>query len=266
MGHFRLLLFVPVAALTVFSSVAWADPVPPPPASCPSGHDPRTDHGGPFCAPPLPSKCPPNYEPKVVRNRAYCDPPPAKPCPPGSYWTSTTPNNGYCRGGKPCGSYPCGWQGYTCRDVALCVKKVHWYRNKHYEVVASTCKKDGDCQGEFKCVKAKRCDSDQKRAAAPAGASATPSVQPSSSVTVAPTATPTPTPKPTLPASSSTSSATSAPESQGRQPPPATKPNGCAGCSLRSKYSPVAPWSSLLLFLLVLRWGAGRRSPGRSSD
>ena len=157
------LIFKPLWALALLLALpappVQADVVMPPPKSCPPRYRPSTGHGGPYCAPPLP-KCKKGFRPRVIRAHAYCEPPPARPCPVGSFWTSNSATDTYCKGGRRCDGYPCYGKGYTCRETSLCVREVRQWRGRVMERVLGPCKTDADCKGAVgvKCVQAKRCD------------------------------------------------------------------------------------------------------------
>jgi hypothetical protein len=49
----------------LFSSIAFADAVPPPPRNCPPGQVGITSHGGPRCVPAAPKSCPAGWRPQI---------------------------------------------------------------------------------------------------------------------------------------------------------------------------------------------------------
>jgi len=159
-------LFLFVA--TLLPALAAADAIGPPPAECPEGFTPQSDHSGEYCQPPLRTDCPPDHIPKVRRTNAYCEPPPDEPCPVGSYWRSRSATDTWCQGSSRCDERSCGTNA-TCEESSLCVTAgTDWrggfdWRN---EIVSGTCETDADCSGEReRCVTAQRCDPNVKRGA-----------------------------------------------------------------------------------------------------
>ena len=141
-------------ALGLGAGQARADVVEPPPAHCPPGHVPRTGHEGPYCQPPLPRHCPPGYQPRVLRKEQYCEPPPLRPCPPGSYWTSSGPDNAYCRAGPSCDH--CS-SGQVCIDASLCVRVLGSWPARSVELVSGICHSESDCPEGEHCLRSRRC-------------------------------------------------------------------------------------------------------------
>jgi hypothetical protein len=126
------------AALLLYSTVAFADVVPPPP-KCPAGHRGVTGHRGPYCEPP----------------------PPKGGCPAGSFWTSTSPTDAWCNGtyryceGKEEAKDP------HCKKTALCVEQLERIcgfrtacEGQKYieERVHGSCGDGGRCAAPSKCV------------------------------------------------------------------------------------------------------------------
>ena len=240
--------------LLAFPASVLADVVRPPPRNCPKGYRPGTSHSGPYCAPP-PPRCKKGHKPRVIRARAYCEPPPAKPCPAGSFWTSSSKTQTYCRGGNPCANYPCYQKDWTCRETSLCVHVVRMFRAGYYEVAYGTCKTDADCKGykdpggeEIKCVTVKRCDPNKKRGAKPGAKPEPPAKKPEppakKSEPPAKKSEP-PAKKPEPPAKKTK------PDQKTGTPPSVTKSGGCAGCALTSAPAPRG-WPLILLLMLAL--------------
>lgn len=152
---------------TVLPALAVADAIGPPPATCPPGYTPQSDHGGEYCQPPLPTDCPPDHVPRVRRENAYCEPPPDEPCPVGSFWRSRSATNTWCQGATRCHDRSCG-PSSTCRESSLCVTagSDRWGYDWGNEIVSGVCETDADCAGEYeRCVRAQRCDPNEKRGA-----------------------------------------------------------------------------------------------------
>jgi hypothetical protein len=139
----------------LWSQVALADAVPPPPQNCPKGYTGHTDHGGPYCQPP-PPKCKPGETPRALKQSWYCEPPPPKGgCPAGSAWRSTSRENAWCDGQR------CDQKSHEgCSDRPLCVQEIirkcgfRWGCETYLEErVFSVCGAGGKCAAGQKCVK-----------------------------------------------------------------------------------------------------------------
>lgn len=267
MNNRRWLLSLAICALTALAPVmVLADIVFPAPKTfgCPRGHRIESDHSGPYCVPPLPTckkghtprvrrtfayceppppRCPEGHRPRVIQSDAYCEPPPAKPCPTGSFWTSSSRTETFCRGGVHCTpSYPCHPRGTTCRESSLCIHHVSSSRRSYYERVHGPCKTDADCKVhekpylQVRCVKSRRCDPDKKH------------VAPASKIE--PPARPVPVTKKKAPEKKTEPDNRTAPATA--TPRPGVKSGGCAGCATGFGS---AGWPVILLLALILLYG-----------
>ena len=239
----------------VMGTLAWtasgaADLVRPAPTNCPPGHEPRTEHGGPYCTPPPPTSCPPEHEPKTHRDRAYCEPPPAKPCPRGSYWTSKSATDAYCVGARLCRDPEyCQRQGGTCVESKLCVRQIRQRRHVQ-EIVSGECQSEGDCPDGEKCVLDKRCDSGREKRVASSPSAAVPVLAPTTDTAAPATATAAPAEGSPSPAGSGPGEVT--PEATPRTPPSG---NGCAGCATAARDEATGSAAiAALLGVLGLAW------------
>lgn len=210
--------------------------------SVPGGHHHRRRDT--YCQPPPPSSCPAEHAPKVVRDHAYCEPPPLEPCPEGSFWTSTSATETFCRGGRPCDG-PSSCAGGRCVESKLCVRAV---RHRRYveEVVSGVCENAKDCPAGEQCVEANRCvpRGPQRIATSPA---ATVPVVPSAASPPAAT---------TAPSDQRPGSTTSATSSAATPPARSPSSRGCAGCRVprrRPARWPSAIWAMVAAACLARR-------------